>query len=75
MLKFKRATVGKHTKSPVKKKGGKSSFATSAIGDTITKTTDCIIRNIPFCNKLCISQKMGRFLAIYRGLMIGGFVR
>ena len=23
MLKFKRATVGKHTKSPVKKKGGK----------------------------------------------------
>lgn len=59
MLKFKRSMVEKHTKPPVKKKGGKSSFTTQAIGDTIVKTPDCIIRNIPFYNKLDMSQKIG----------------
>ena len=51
--------VEKHMKPPVKKKGGKSSFAISAIGDIIIKTTDYVIRNIPFYNKLDMSQKIG----------------
>ena len=59
MLKFKRATVGKHTKSPVKKKGGKSSFATQATGDTVSKTTEYTVKRILFYKKQDISQKMG----------------
>lgn len=61
-LKFKRVTIEKHMKPSVKKKGGKNSFTSWALGGTVSKTTEHIVKNTLFHKKLHISQKMGQNL-------------